>query len=274
MSTTVGLTFRDLILRVSETLGTPAFDANGALTLPTGYTLDRCKRIVNDAWRDFLASNNEGVGWRFLDQMLSLTFAPNGDGPMNIEGDPARYRLPGWYCDVPKRRWQYVEQSLHSEVRWASEEQIMGRRARNPDYTGYPELVCARRIPESVSKQVGYEAIFWPAPTEAEVIQTTARAQPYEMTETDTSEAHFAGREYDFAVLACCRAHAEVERYAKKGALWEMWEMGALPQAKALNLAGIQYTESMQGIGSPSEGWMHLPSDIVYNGEQTTATPD
>ena len=72
----LGLTFQDYIIRVSEYMGTEYLGplGNQAAQLPVdAHDLDLAKRLVNDGYRRFVKANPK---WNFLNLPTSLTFAP------------------------------------------------------------------------------------------------------------------------------------------------------------------------------------------------------
>jgi hypothetical protein len=69
---TLGKTFSDLITRVAEYLGTYSISGGVAAPPTIPFELDKCKRIVNDAYARFLAENQR---WNFLNVPFSITFA-------------------------------------------------------------------------------------------------------------------------------------------------------------------------------------------------------
>lgn len=262
-----GLTFRDFILRVAEELGVAPSDADGVPTIPVNaHHLDRCKRVVNDGLRDFYAANPR---WRLLNTTLSLTFSPDG-GAGTVGGDAGRYYLPLWWTDVPRRPWTYSASPFFCPIPWVDESRVLENRSR---YTGagMPQMVCSRRLTREESPAGGYEAVFWPSPSDTHTVETTVRANPPALTALD--ERPFAPSAFDFALLASVLARAEQDRYRTKGSRWEDWQV-ALAQAIELDRMSAPPTIGYVGNGSMNTNrWREQTVDTVY-GEDVMSTPD
>jgi len=76
------LTFRDLVLRAAEKAGMAYYGTDGqgkALVPIDDFNLDRCKRIVNDGMRLFIASPPDN-GWKWQERIASVVLAATESG--------------------------------------------------------------------------------------------------------------------------------------------------------------------------------------------------
>lgn len=173
---TSALSFYDMILRVAEVAGMAYYGSDGqqrAMIPIDSYNLDRCKRICNDGFRLFLASQPVR-GWYWRNRIASVTFAPDGDGDDNIDSDAARYLLPADFAGTVSGNIEYGADTSHSTViRWCDAGFIRQRRASSVQ-TSYPTLAAYLPLqpssPPSLGSSRRWELIVDPQPVAADTV--------------------------------------------------------------------------------------------------------
>jgi len=179
-----GLTFYDLQLRVGEASGFVEYrqdeDDNRAIPPTDPNRIDRVKRAINDAAREFYRAVDETTRtthrWTWLKQTISIALSADGTGPDNIDGDSRRYRLPDsvttkcnradWTTpDYPGRMIQIVHDGM-TRRHWAM----------YPDATGAPLYLSVVATPEAkkVGQRTPYEMIIAPAPSDSRTFTVVA----------------------------------------------------------------------------------------------------
>lgn len=148
------LTFSELVKRVAELSGSAYYTDNGQgrAEVPIDqHDLDKCKRVVNDAMRTFIA-DAPIKGWRWMRRLAAVTFAPDGEGPDNINEDPARYYLPQFFGGTVDGPIRYAAGTPHTaHIEWADEGFIRAQRAPVVN-TGHP--LFAAILPHEPATQV------------------------------------------------------------------------------------------------------------------------
>jgi hypothetical protein len=204
---TLGMTFSDFIIEVSLLggLGYYGVNSNEAAQVPVdAHDLDQCKRIVNNALRQFIAEG-PADGWQWQKGRARLKFAPNGDGPDNVDGESFRYLLPVGFpgsfsgpitYDTNTNNIPYIE--------WVSEATLRQYRS-STTYTGEPKWAAVRR-----AAQPGrWEFLVYPFPTrEDTIVFNWTLTQNKLVNLTDTTPM---GALFDNDFLECCLARAEME---------------------------------------------------------------
>lgn len=198
------LTLEDLILRVAERAGCASYDSTtGKATVPTSaHDYDKCLRAVNDGIEMIYRAN---PSWSFLDQQLSFVMDTAGTGPLNIDSDPARYRMPWYITTPPKESWGIARGSGNTMYRF----QIVNRQkvtwARGTGgVTGTGGDSIGPPLMAAVDQHAGadrraWEMIFYPDPDSAYTIEATFRVfAPKMVTKTDR---HVMGAAHDQTVV-------------------------------------------------------------------------
>ena len=251
------LTFRDLVVRTAEYMGVADYDDAGVVAIPAdAHDLEKVKRIVNDGIRMFI-TDAKPTGWYWRKRFLSVTFNAAGTGPFNIEGDAARYKLTTPYFNgVVDGRITYKVESDHGvSLGWTSEADLRRMREIN-DYAGYPQFAAVRPYKDGI-----YELLLYPTPHTAETVEF-----PYVISFDlldDLDQSQPAGTEFDDAVLAACKAKAEMENEDLANGPWvAYYQQKALPNAhKAddrLRPRKLGYNSNMQarlGRGGRKRYW-------------------
>ena len=138
------LTFSDLVKRAAELAGSAYYTNGGQGTAEVpidAHDLDKCKRVVNDGFRMFIA-DSPVKGWKWMKRLASVTFDATGEGDDNIDGDPARYYLPAYFNGQIDGPIHYDGQTGHATpLEWVDESFI--RQRRTPTIiTGYPRYAA------------------------------------------------------------------------------------------------------------------------------------
>lgn len=184
-ATQSGLNFYDIQLRVAELSGLTQYrtddDDNRAIPPDDPNKLDRVKRAINDAAREFFRAVDPKLGkthkWTWLKESLTFDLAPEGDGPINIAGDARRYRIPphvaghctraDWSSPGYPGRMIYVVHADQVRRHWSA----------HPEATGAPLYMAVVASPEA--KQSGgrtpMELCIAPAPSDSSTF--TIRAE-------------------------------------------------------------------------------------------------
>jgi len=196
-----GLTFGEMLTLLA--LRTRSADESGdAVALPADPVLrDKLTLALNRGYDRFLRADPD---WTFLRFRWRLAFAPSGDGPHNIDRDPARYRLPAVATGTPVSDWSYLDETAGYESIRAYEYHRVLRLHEDGVHVGTPEIVgyhpiVTRDGPQAM-RPAGVMALFWPTPGHPYTIETTFRIQTHRMTEID--EYHVAGGQHDEAILS------------------------------------------------------------------------
>lgn len=233
----LGLSYDQLTAVAARALGHEARDdaGTGGLALPPDSTsLAEAREMVARAIRRFVA---EKVDWTFLSQTLSVTFAPEGDGPLNVSADAARYRMPWWFGGKTESDFYYTTASAPAlSIRIVEPREIAAAQAAVSG-AGDPLAVAFRRLAQSATGgAAAWEAVFDPAPSRALTVECQARAYPRAMVSGD--DCFFAGLEFNNALerlveLECAERKAEMDLIPLKNAVYER----ALEQAKQIDNA-------------------------------------
>jgi len=223
------LRFRHLIIRTAEQLGCAYYgdDNEGIAQLPVNaHDLDRCKRIVNDAYAGFASSIVDPITgkvhiWSFTRQHYELTFRTTAVEGVNTELETHRYIMPWYFSGEVYRDWAYAsDQSTSAYVRVVSVARIEEMWTGQSGTTGTPSYCGFRALPmESNEAASGrrFEAVFYPAPSQALTLNITLRATPEALWDLD--DIHFAGRDHDETVRRACIAQAELDQLGMEGDL-------------------------------------------------------
>ena len=195
-------TFGDIVLNLAEEVGLVEYDAttNEAKIPDDAESLRVLRARVNEGLKQFARMYPK---WTRLEHRVQITLDPNGTGPLNIDKDAARYRLPGFITSKPKGNWTFVDSSsAYSKIIHCSWDIVRAKIALGDGHTGTPVLAAmAPYQPESGDDRQGFEVLFWPAPTTSFTVEAEFRVQVQSMT--DLGERHPFGAEHDLAILKC-----------------------------------------------------------------------
>jgi len=224
------LTFQDVIIEVAELVGVADYDDGGAgaATLPTdAHDLEKVKRVITNAIRQFMYTDvPQPTGfWRWRKRILSIAMEPDADGPLNIEGDAGRYKLPYDFNGTPQGQITYGPQSNNgATINWVSEQRIRQARELDTDYSGYPTWAAIRPLTDT-----NYEMLVYPKPAVADSLEFPYEAE-FEKIDKLTDKLP-NGVEFDDIVLAACKARAEMEFDDVSGGWGDYYRNIALPSA-------------------------------------------
>lgn len=275
----LALTFDDFCMRVSEVLGVAYYGASGtsAAAAPTDtHDLDLVKRLVNDGWRRFVTSHPRSH-WEWQTPVIALAFDSAGTAEHTVAGSndgiprAARYYMPdGFYGDLLSP-FTYSTTGPGGQITRASEQDIR-RMFSGGTSTGDPEYFAVRPVPTEVSTSDStrkWEVIFYPAPSSDESVYARVRLFPNRMIQT--TDRHAAGFQFDNAVLAACRAEAEIQRNGVPGVYAMEWEK-ELQKALAMDARTGQKKLGYNGDWSDMRVTRTRPYDGVstYGGVSVT----
>lgn len=240
-----GLTFGEHLLALAEAVGTARTIDDSGNPLPDAATiedrlpddpveLDMLKRTFNAGYASFCTGadplSRPGrapyTNWTFLTRTVSVYLNRAGDGPQNIDGDNARYRLPSTIRSRPKSSWiieipgvlgsRVVEDTTSQRVAT-----LLASLAVNSSTSGYPYMAACRPIdaPEGEGEGQAWEVIVAPRPT-----QTATMTAQFTLTARrlrGLDEKHICGAQHDpalraFAVMEWYRRDVEhTEKFAR-----------------------------------------------------------
>jgi hypothetical protein len=211
-------TFGQHLLELAETVGLAEnADDSGAdiaSRLPSDEsTLDMLKRAWNRGYRSFLAGVDplmRGRGiynqWNFLDLVVTLTLDPEGDGPDNIDGDNARYRLPAPITTRPLHAWTLTIEgrSMPRTVEDSTSHRVATLLASlaATGATQYPYISAVRPIPapEGDAGGAAWEVIVAPRPSAVATMSAQFRIEPRGLVQLDARTV--CGAQHDQTILA------------------------------------------------------------------------
>ena len=205
----LGLTFRDLILRVAEYLGVADY-SGGVAAIPTdAHDLDLCKRLANDGYSKFLRDYK----WEFLNVLMQLT--PDG---INFQYD-LPYDFQGEFITA----WTYPSSGPVAYMKETTELHLRMLRAGRAT-SGYPSLfaVQPKSSVDATTNTSRWQVVFWPTPVSTiEVL--TARYRRFPMALVNLTDRSVAGPLHDSAVKQAAIAAAEIQRYGQAGPQKELY---------------------------------------------------
>lgn len=198
-------TFQQLMLELADPFGLAEYGSDGTeqAQLPDdAETLRKLKTCVNNAYKLFLRAD---PAWTFLVYPYVITTNSDGKGPDNVDGDPARYRLPPPIRTKPQTNLVFMDHTAWGEVQTWSPRLVRNRQQSRitqgrPQYAGYRSIPASDGID---SAKVAWEVMFWPTPDGVYELEGEFRVLPYDMVDLD--ERHVAGAEHDLAVLAAAK---------------------------------------------------------------------
>lgn len=236
MAATAGATFRDLQRDVAEALKLAVFvnpdDAGDNRARPPAdrNRLDRVKRAVNGG----LGLMGLEHDWNVLKRPVELVMNPDGDGPLNIDGDAARYRLPEWGSGAPQGSWVITGGTVQGGLRLAttSLDRVISAAAM---YTAGGIPAMAAVVPHAFP---GAERPVWelrvaPAPDAAYTMTIAFRRQAG--TLVDDAERHPFGAEHDRTVFCYAMRKATETDMPEAHAQWTAEAAAALAHSRRID---------------------------------------
>jgi len=195
------MSFEDLILNCAERWGKA--DQSGSVpALPTNEAdLALIKRKINDGYRAFLASNPK---WRFAEQDVTILFYPNGDGPLNIEADAGRYRMPEFIGSTPLGDWTFAGDSTpRSRVVTMDYDIVRKHLDIGGSSTGVPCYAGVGPMKSTDKEQPRiWEAVFFPRPSQTWTCSARFRVTSHKLV--NLTDRHIAGGEHDETLIRFC----------------------------------------------------------------------
>jgi len=233
MPVTAGKTFWELQRDVAEGVKLAAFDAaSGNVAAPPtdAHRLDRVKRAINDGLRMLAAEHD----WNCLKRPLVLTLAPAGDGPLNIRGDPSRYRLPEWSSGAPLGPWSITGGTIQTayEVRTTSLDRVIALAAAMPA-GGIPSVAAVVPHTPTDGGRTGFELRVAPAPDAAYTM--TIPFLRNVVTLADDAEYHAFGAQHDMTVFAYAMRQATLKDLTDQHAFWVAQAERCLANSKRID---------------------------------------
>lgn len=193
--------FSDLIRRLAERSGHASQTGSVSAVPVDAHNLDLMKRYVNEGYDRFLRASKD---WTFLDLRYELTLDEDGESDTNVEGDPARYRLPSYIAGAPKGPWRYNDQrTARVFVQNVARAQVEGYMQIGQPTLGPPTVAAYRPLVtgDPIGGQSrGWEVLFWPVPDQPYVLAADFRVKQHKLV--DLAERHIAGQEHDAAIIA------------------------------------------------------------------------
>ena len=265
--TTLGLTYNDFILEVALLGGLAYYGANSdeEAQIPVdAHDLSQCKRIVNNALRMFIA-RSPADGWQWQKQRTRITFAPDGDGILNVDGRPDRYLLPVGFNGQHSGPITYdTDTNNIPYIVWVSEATLRQYRS-STTYTGEPKWAAIRTSPLPGR----WELIVYPLPSRADTIV-------FNWTQTrdkfvETTDVTPMGSIYDNDFLCACKATAEMEfgPDALEGPAGNetRWEKIHLPNAWKLDAQSTPRRLGTDQQDNLARGNIRYWNPVTFNGE-------
>jgi hypothetical protein len=227
---TLGLTFRDLQIRVAEYLGVADYSGGTAAPPSDPHDLELVKRLVNDGYRRFIAANPR---WQWLTPLITITFDPTGAGSQCVAGDASRYYMPDGFYGSLVEPFTYGSTGPRVYIRAVNEAVIRALQSAGTA-SGYPTLVALRPLAvTAASTGQRWEAVFWPTPGADYTVTARARLFPDKLV--NDTDRPISGFQHDQAVLYAALAEAEKLRHNKAGLMEQSWQQ-ALAAAARLDM--------------------------------------
>lgn len=193
-------TFEYLILRLAERVGHADQTGSVAAIPDDANTLALIKKCINEGYDRFLRAHP--TGWSFSMRWWDLTLSSTA-GAMNIDGDPARVKLPGWASGQPQEDWVYVGANATRRTCIRTHPSIVDQhRLADEEASGIP-TICSVRAAASGGPPgltpTRWEATFFPSPDAVYVLRAPFRVHRHQMV--DLHERHVAGAQHDQAII-------------------------------------------------------------------------
>ena len=216
MTTHPGITLLDLMVLASRESKQEGFFVNkstGVQALdPTApqYAVNRHKQVVHRALQRLV---NEKAQWQMLKQVCSITTYPAGDGPLNLDTDPARYRMPVSFGGRPRAHHLTIQTGSPRVIKVVTFEHWLDMTRRRPNESGEPEVAAFVRMdqaePTNGHGYSGFEMRLYPKPSASEQLVFPYQAVPQKMDHVD--DVFFFHARYDEILEAAVKYAAALE---------------------------------------------------------------
>lgn len=197
MSNRSGLSFKDLIIRVSEAAGVqraPTAAGETAGTPTSTHHLDKVKRAINDGINVLLRDYPK---WHGLRETYSISIDPANPGADAVGGDIAVQRLGPAISLAPNGKWTA---SSTSGYRVKLQTVALVELLSQSPLTAFPAMVAFEPLRRESQNDAPVWAVrIWPTPAEAITLTGLANLKPARMVDDD--ERHPLGAEHDMTVV-------------------------------------------------------------------------
>lgn len=233
MDNDLGITYAELLAVAAREMGFEYIGSSGDIASPEDdYDLAAAKRIVRRALRRVTAADTE---WIWLLQRITINLVTTA-GSQNVDGDPARYRMPYWFGGSHMDDWQYTG-SLQPLYR----PRVVNRNVfadltsdLGTDVSADPEIITFRKLtPAGGGDDPGWELVVHPAPVRARTLEGTVRAFPENMSED--GHRFVAGPEYSRLIETAVLLEAAAENAQDMLPMRQADYQEALGEAKRMN---------------------------------------
>lgn len=197
------MTFGEILLEMAVRYGVAIYpEDGGAATLPDASSEDYRQLVTaaNRGYSRFLHRRE----WTFLTRPLELLLYPSGDGPYNIDGDPARYRIPHWCRGGPAGggSWRYTDRMSAYIVIMPDEFEAVTRMHNQATGSGNPTVYGIGSVEGRGGMgqpETDQELILWPTPGAAYTIRADFYLAEHKLI--SLAQRHIAGAEHDESIL-------------------------------------------------------------------------
>lgn len=207
----LGLTYKDLRLRVAEFLGVADY-SSGPAALPTdSHDLDLVGRVVNDGYRRFITEHE----WSFLYPLLEIQLQADRSGT-GLER--ATYDMPSDFAGLVNdtMTFQDVDRGVF-KLHQVPEEDIRAANAMGT-VESTPHKFAFRpksSVNHDTADDPRWEILFWPIPNLDGVV--VGRYQRFPTSLDNDNDRPLGGTQHDQTVLQACLATAELMRDDTQG---------------------------------------------------------
>ncbi len=216
MPANTGMTLLNMLVLVSREAKTEGYfvvKSTGAQAIDSTmktYVLQRHKDVVNRALSRLV---NERREWAVLEQVAEIVTNTDGDGPLNINGDAGRYRMPVAFGGRPRTNHLNIVDGTPRRIKIVTVQDYLDMKTIRPDESGQPEIAAFVRMEQSEPTHghgfSGYEMKLYPAPSSVETLTFAYMACPEKMDHAD--DIFFFGSRYDEIVERAIKLEAAIE---------------------------------------------------------------
>lgn len=203
-----GYTLGEIAVRVARRFGM----TNEADRSQSGFPVDeqykdQVMEAINMGLRSMIHAHDR---WRWLRPHVSILLYPSGDGPLNLESDGARYRLPPGIEGSPIEGWTFTNAtSNYTQIQTVDFDYIRRMYAASSSVTGTPLYAATAPLrdhhtaEEDDNDQTAWQLILYPTPSAADTIEARFRIHPPDLSDVD--ERSPAGAEHDVTLIAAAQ---------------------------------------------------------------------
>jgi hypothetical protein len=198
----IGFTRERFILEMADQVGLTEYDSAGSPTIPVApANIAKLGSALDRGYKSFLSWNPR---WTFLERDIDIDLTGEGDAsPLCVNGERWRYRLPEYISGPPKSDWEFnTDNVLLRAIKNIPANSLKKLHFRRPYVTGIPLYASVRPlVPDggTAQRNVGFELVVWPTPSQNFSITAVFRITPPNMVALD--DRAIGGPEHDLAVL-------------------------------------------------------------------------